>query len=312
MQSPTKLIVLVLFLFLFYSCHHKTTKENYPKKPAYVNFTLGESTLPNKDAHTITLFGCNTSVTANSNYWNGPKTFQWKKSNQILSGVPFGHQKDSSTGKPYYVSKYYIASPPVFKFKDKAISLYDIGLVTPDEFSFDGKSPTQMVYLDYNILKPMHVDYIDIKFDKSFDSLQVGYVPFRVECNDLPWIDTERIKGAKGASGIGSLEKGNPHAEQLFLPYYFEEESTSYESPETKRKYLDTKVTILNDVLLNYKIKFILGKDSLVGSINLKDFYDPKKKVNSLRAVAIARHPDSIPSGCVKPIAGGGEYEGID
>ena len=149
MKSANKLILFSLSVIFLYSCnkkHDEPKKEDYPKIPGYVNFNLGESTLPNKDAHTITLFGCNTSVTANSNYWNGPKTFQWKKSNQILSGVPFGDHKDTATGKPYYVSKYYIASPPVFKFKDSVVSLYDIGLVTPDEFTFDGESPTQMVY----------------------------------------------------------------------------------------------------------------------------------------------------------------------
>ncbi|MBL4642244.1 MAG: hypothetical protein JKY44_01500, partial [Flavobacteriaceae bacterium] len=168
----------------------------------------------------------------------------------------------------------------------------DIGLVTPDEFSYDGKAPVQMVYLDYSILKPMHVDYIAIKFDKSFDSLNVGYVPFRVECDDLPWIDTEHIKNAKGGSGIGSLKKGDLHAEQLFLPYYFLDKSNN------DRKYLDTKVTLLNDVLLNYKIKFIVGKDSLE-TINLKDFYFNHNKTDSLRVIAVKR--TDIPSGCAKP-----------
>lgn len=296
MKSATKLIALSLSIFLFYSCHHKTQKKEYPKIPGYVNFSLGKNTLANKKTHSITLFGCNTSVIAKGKNWNGPNSFQWETSNQVLSGIPYGDQIDSITGKPYYISKYYIASPPVIKF-DKtgnmnSNTLYDIGLVTPDEFSYDGKAPVQMVYLDYSILKPMHVDYIAIKFDKSFDSLNVGYVPFRVECDDLPWIDTKHIKNAKGGSGIGSLKKGDLHAEQLFLPYYFLDKSNN------DKKYLDTKVTLLNDVLLNYKIKFIMGKDSLE-TINLKDFYFNPNKTDSLRVIAVKR--TDIPSGCVKP-----------
>ncbi len=304
MKSATTLIVFSLSFFLFYSCHHKTQKKEYPTIPGYANFSLGKNTLASKKTHTITLFGCNTNVIAKGENWNGPDAFHWETSNQVLSGIPYGDQIDATTGKPYYVSKYYIASPPVLKFdktgKMNSNTLYDIGLVTPHQFSYDGKAPVQMVYLDYNILKPMHVDYIDIKFDTSFDSLNVGYVPFRVECNDLPWIDTKRIKNAKGGAGIGSLKKGNLHAEQLFLPYYFLDKSSN------DRKYLDTKVTLLNDVLLNYKIKFIVGKDSLE-SINLKDFYFNPNKTDSLRVIAIKR--TDIPSGCVKPISKGSYRE---
>ncbi len=298
MKPATKLILFSLSFFLFYSCNHKAQKVTALKIPAYVNFSLGKNTLASKKPHTITLFGCNTSVIAKGENWNGPDTFKWEASNQVLSGIPYGDQMDAKTGRPYYVSKYYIASPPVFKLdKTNTVNsntLYDIGLVTPDEFTYTGKAPVQMVYLDYNILKPMHVDYINIKFDTSFDRLKVGYVPFRVTCDNLPWIDTKHIKNAKGGSGIGSLKKGNPHAEQLFLPYYFLNKSNN------DRKYLDTQVTLLNDVLLNYKIKFIVGKDSLE-SINLKDFYFNPNKTDSLRVIAIKR--TDIPSGCVKPIS---------
>lgn len=312
MKSPTKLILLSLSLICLYSCHkkhNKPQKEDYPKIPAYVNFNLGKSTLSSKEPHTITLFGCNTNVIAKGENWNGPDTFKWETSNQVLSGIPYGNQVDAKTGKPYYVSKYYIASPPVLKFdktgKMDSNTLYDIGLVTPDEFAFGEKSPVQMAYLDYSILKPMHVDYIDIKFDKSFDSLNVGYVPFRVECDDFPWIDTEKVKGGKGGSGIGSLEKGNPHADRLFLPYYYIDKTNN------DRKYLDTKVTILNDILLNYKIKFIVGKDSL-DTINLKEFYfNPKKTDSLLRVIAIPRADTDTPCGCLKSKKESGPYGGI-
>ena len=90
----------------------------------------------------------------------------------------------------------------------------------------------------------------------------------------------------------------------MFLPYYFEDKS------ENDRKYLDTEVTLLNDILLNYKIKFVVGKDSSE-TINLKNFYFNPKKPDSLRIIAIARHKDSIPSGCIKPKSGGGPFGGV-
>lgn len=309
MKLPTKLFALSIALLFLYSCHDKThhEKEDHPKKPGYVSFTLAGTTLKNSGETTVTLFGCNTKLINSKSNWHGPKKLKWNRSNQVLSGVPFGAKHDSATNKPYYISKYYVASPPILELdktgKINENTMYDIGVVVPDEFRFDGKGPAQNIFFDYTILKPMHVTYFDIDFGGYDD-----YIPFRVESNDLPWIDTDKIQNATGASGIGSLKAGT-HADQLFLPYYYEEESTSYENTQKKKIILNTTVTILNDVLLHHKILFKKKNDSLVETINLTELYDPNKKKNeTIQFVVQKRDSLDIPAGCRKPVAAAGPY----
>lgn len=295
-MKPIKLTTTILLcLLIFTSCkkENHATFNSY-EKPGYVNFSLGKSTLPNKNAHQITLFGCNTVLDTASTEWHGQKTFQWNESNQLLAGVPFGYQR--SSGKEYFISKYYIASPPVLKFdstgKMNSNTLYDIGLVTPDEFKFDGGAPVQMVYLDYNILKPVHITYFDIDFG-DIDM----FIPFRVECFDFPWRERNGIKNGEGASGIGSLKKGT-HAVKLFLPYSVNENG--------EKKFMDTRVSLLNDIILNYKFKFVIDEE-FVDSINLKELKEMNFK-GPIKIVAIERDSYDIPSGCKRPESGKGPF----
>jgi hypothetical protein len=301
MKSTNQLLVLIFSLCVLQACNQKKEElqPDYPKKPGYVSFTLGGTTLPNNDAHTITLFGCNTALIKDSANWHGPKTFQWRKSNQVLSGVPFGVQTDTANNQDFYINKYYVASPPVFgKIKEdgKDSTLYDIGLVVPDQFIFDGESPVQNIFLDYNILEPSFIHYIPIDFDASIDSLGVGYIPFKVECSNYPWIDTDRIKDGKGASGIGSL-KQHTHSTQLFLPYLEED------GVET---ILNCDVTLLNDIMLYHEIKFIID-GTPQSQVDLKNYHKKYGK-KPILIKAFRRPKDSIPSGCVKPIAIDGPY----
>ncbi len=286
---------MLLAAMFMTSCEKKEKPQiNYYGKPAYVNFSLGESSFKNKNEHQITLFGCNTVLDTMNTDWHGQKTFQWKKSNQVLSGVPHGYRREGD--KEYYISKYYIASPPVLKFdstgKMNANTKYDIGLVTPDQFTFDGNSPVQMVYLDYNILKPSHITYFDIDLG-DIDM----FIPFRVECYDYPWLDKNGIVNGQGSSGIGSLKKGT-HAVKLFLPYYITDEG--------ENKYLDTRVSLLNDIILNYKFKFVIG-DELLDSINLKELKE-LGWTGPIKIIALERDEFDIPEGCRKPESGKGPF----
>jgi len=299
MQSPTKLVVFSLSLFFF------SSTVIAQQKTGYVNFNLGETTLKTKKNHPITLYGCNTSITTNSKYWKGPKSFKWNKANQIISGIPFGYQKDSKNGEPYHISKYYIASPPLIKLANANDSinnpntLYDIGIITPDEFVFNGEKPVQMVYLDYNILKTMHIKYLKVEMGHSFERLDIDLIPFKVECNNFPWIDKKGIDitDAKGASGIGEIKRDSTNISRLFLPYYYENDTNSSQKPENSKKYVNCKVTILNDILFHHEIFFMVdGKKRK--SINLKDYYYN----HGDRTITLhAEYRKELPSGCRKP-----------
>ncbi len=270
----------------------------------YVNFSLESSSIQPQKGHRhqgITLFACNTIITNDSvEHWKGnPKGLEWNKNNQVFSNMPYGYQLDKKTNAPYYVSKYYIASPPVFhanqKDKSTTKTLYDIGIVTPDEFVFKGDKPVQKVYMDYDVLRLMYIEYIPVEFDASFDLWKVDIVPFKVECIDFHWLEKESYDGAMGASGIGYLDRNTASLKKLFLPFY-KIEDMEY----TETSYLDCEVTILNDILFHHEIFFIINGEKK-RSINLKEFYELYHTDENMKITLHCEYRDELPCGCKEP-----------
>ncbi|MCA6363112.1 MAG: hypothetical protein IM638_08735 [Bacteroidetes bacterium] len=302
LQAPvfsikSKIAVLAVIALFIFTSHVNVQNPANPSETAFVNFSLGSNSMSSTAPHSVTLYGCNTIISGNGYLWN--------TANQVLSGIPYGWQTDTINGKPtkYYVSKYYISSPPVFDVKKENDpgTLYDIGLVIPDEFELAGKKPVQLVYLNYNILKPVQIKYFDVSFDQSFKENGQDVVPFKVACADFPWLDKNKIAGAEGASGIGSLDTNSGKPERLFLPYYTTVSQPAGNSlPLTDTTFLDCRVTILNDILLYNEVFFVLeaksGKKTYATSINLKDFKD-----EDITITLHCKKRKSPPCGCVEP-----------
>lgn len=294
------------FVFLFvlpvlFASPRAAAQNTYrPGATGYLNFNLEKNSQKDTSRQTLSVFGCNTSITVNSKFWHGPKSFEWNKPNQVLSGIPFGHQTDSVTKEPFYISKYYIASPPVFHasgIKDTN-TLYDIGLVTPDEFELRGDKPAQLVYLNYDVLQPMYIEYFPLTFDTSFQRLGVSLVPFKVECKDFPWSDSSRVPAARGASGIGAIDRKSGDTARLFLPYYYAHDPKEGKRSPGKKKYLDCEVNILNDILFHYEVYFkVNGKK--YSSINLKDFQGQHPTI-----LLCCEYREKLPCGCIGPGTG--------
>lgn len=298
--------ITLLSLALFASSATTFSQTNSTKSNGYVNFNLGTSSIEDNSTQTLSLFGCNTVLADTSKLWHGPTTgFVWDSTNQVLSDVPYGQKLDPITGKYYYVSKYYIASPPVFQ-KNAAggidsNTIYDIGIITPDQFTFNGDKPVQRVFLNYNILEPTQIEYIPVVFDTSFEKvakrlqykINVDYVPFKVECADFRWKDTVGIVGASGASGIGSFHRNASDTARLFLPYL------KLSKKQTTKEYLDCKVTILNDILLHYEVFFVV-KGQSTQSIDLREHVlkHPNEPITFH-----CEYREELPCGCVKPEA---------
>ncbi len=291
--------LLTVFLILQCCIYSSAQKMNQPASTGYINFNVQSNSQKSTASQPLSLLACNTRITtADSAYWHGSKGLRWDSINQVLSGIPFGHQTHAKTNKRYYISKYYIASPPVFNKTNagKTNTLYDIGLVTPDEFVLRGEKPAQLVYLNYDVLEQMYIKYFDVKFDASFKRLGHSLVPFKVECNDFPWTDKKQLPGAKGASGIGALDMNATTAQRLFLPYYFKNPAT------TDTTYLDCQVTILNDILLDHEIYFIVKgkhKNDTLSTINLSNYKNTKDTIE-----LYCKFRKDLPCGCLEPKAG--------
>lgn len=254
---------------------------------ASVNFDLRTEPTPNYGRQEISLMGCNTEVTSRNRYFFGDTNLKWGANNQIFKKVPFGLQKDGE--RSYYVSKYYMASPPVMKMHYNGGKV-NIGLVLPDRFTLFGENPTQLVRLDYSVLEHVYLNYIQVKYDREKDStcskLGVNLVPLVIECDDFSWREDGPTPTAKGASGIARI-KNDSMNRQVFLPSY-----------EHKNDYLNCNLTILDDIILKHDIAF-LTEEGYTKSIKMTDYYTkPNLKGKAIQLVCKARTVN--PSGCKK------------
>ncbi len=284
----------------------------------YVIFNLEKKPNPNAGRHELTLFGCNTTLSTTDSTWYGKKNLKWGTDNQVLSNVPFGYSKDSS----YYVSKYYMASPPVWHVKQAPHngkdSLINIGLVIPDHFTFFGNKPAQIVHLNYNLLQPVYLNYASVDFNNcdtiksngdstnfkcntkkhptcaqlGFDSLPL---PINIQCDDFKWRKDSfpPVNNAQGASGIGVL---TPEENHVFLPSY-----------AVGKDYLNCNITLLDDIILNTEV-FFVTKKGLTKTISLTDFYKEhavkvsKEKTMVFKKIELfckQRDEKDIPTGCL-------------
>jgi hypothetical protein len=289
MNTLSKLTTFFIFLsFLFSNAQAQNSYR--PSNTGFISFNFGATSLTPRKYQKLSLFGCNTSIT-DSILTQVPYNRSWRKPNQVIPGIPFGWQVDTLTKDSFYVSKYYLASPPIME-QITNDTIYNIGIVTPDEFDLIGDKPAQSVYMDYSVLKITYIEYLPVEFDNTFYNSKDSIVPFQVECKDFPWLDSNGIHGAKGASGIGYLTNTSKHTGRLFLPYYYEK---GPQSGDSVKVYLDCQVTILNDILFRHEVFFKID-NVFYTSINLKDYKDKKQ------AIQFSLRPrKDLPCGCKEP-----------
>ncbi|WP_286756225.1 hypothetical protein [Roseivirga sp. UBA838] len=288
-------LLIALSLLLSSKCQN-TGEDEREHRFGYVNFNLGESPVSSPGRQELSLYGCNTEITTRGTIWNGQENLEWNTKNQVLENVPFGYREED--GRKYFISKYYMASPPVMELMtanagEKAARA-NIGLVIPDQFTFFGEKPVQIVHLDYTILEPVYLNYVEVDYyfrpgknEMSCGDLGVDLIPLNIRCKDFLWRNkpsTGSIQEAKGASGIGRLknEKGQ---NQVFLPSY---------GPNGE-DCLDCTITILDDILLNHEV-FFATEDGFSKTISLTDFY--KKNGHEMPIPLACRPRFELPAGC--------------
>jgi hypothetical protein len=299
------LINLALFVCIF-NFSKSNEVQAQTTAPGYVSFNLGKSPVPSQTKQELTLYGCNTMVRITTNdsvlyvttdsVWRKEKSLTWDSSGQVFVDIPYGTYGKGQN--QYFVSKYYMASPPVFetkvssKNKMDSVKIANIGLVIPDQFTFFGEKPVQIVHLDYTILEPVYLNYVGINYnytsgtEKSCTDLGIDLVPLNIQCADFAWIDKKgsKIVGAKGASGIGRV-RNEDGQRQVFLP--------SYVSDSTN--FLDCEITILDDIIKGYDVSFVTDQGQ-VKSLNLTDFHKNNSKNGKINLTCKSR--TQLPVGC--------------
>lgn len=247
-------------------------------EPAMVNFNLGKSPIENSPVQPVTIYGCDNVVKSN---------LFWDTNNQVVGNIPHGNFV-SNSGKPYYVSKYYISSPPAFRKGSIPSSIAQqpyLGIITPNTFTFKGEKPAQIVYFDYRILNPMYITDIPVDYQHenvngdTCKSLHVNLIPVNTECKDFPWRN-----GALGASGIGEITKNNKF---VFLPLR-----------EEGKNPLQCSVTILDDIVLDYDIYFMTHNNKRSKTVSLTEYYNNNGQNNKIKLLCFRRDENEIPTGC--------------
>jgi hypothetical protein len=244
----------------------------------FINVNVGDSPTGYTPPQPVTLFGCNNTTFKSS--------VNWGVQNQVVGDIPYGHAV-SESGKKYFISKYYLASPPAYRGPDNKQYPF-IGLVTPDRFTFQGERPAQMVDLDYRILRPTYLKEVPVDFNFKYDKKKtcneqnVTAIPINTVCKNFPW-----NIGALGASGIGQLTNDGGMA---FLPFLGENSDP-----------LLCDVTLLDDVILGHEVYFH-SAEGLTKTINLTALQGASQKgANIMNLVCVPRQPHDIPAGCAAP-----------
>ncbi|MGH1428838.1 MAG: hypothetical protein ACRBEE_12915, partial [Arenicella sp.] len=164
--------------------------------------------------------------------------------------------------KAFFAARYYLASPPVPP-QPKPGEKTTIGLLKPDKFVFTTTPPEQKVVLDYTVLTPVYLQFVDIDYGTC--NGVVNTIPVNTVCPYFPHVEGD----LRPASGIGVLENKDD-ASKIFLP-----------SIDAKGEFpLQCDATILNDIQLHYKIRFKVGK-SQTETLDLTNHFvkNPKKSV---------------------------------
>lgn len=245
------------------------------QQPGFLNVSVGSSPTISDVPQPLTLFGCNNTQVNTDVFWD--------TQNQIVGDIPYGPGV-SESGKAYFISKYYVASPPAWRGINNQKYPF-IGLVTPDRFEFAGDNPAQILYLDYRILKPTYLKHLPVNFSyqegelPSCEAQGVTSIPINTACADFPW----RI-GAKGASGIGELSDNGGTA---FLPFL----------DKDGQEPLQCNVTLLDDILLSHEMFFMI--DGLWSkTIDMTALHQQN---GTMELVCVPREPQDIPAGCAAP-----------
>lgn len=240
-----------------------------------INFNVNKVPTKTSQPQPVSLFGCN--------YTRTNISLSWGKDNQVVSRIPYGNQK-SASGKEYFARKYYMAAPPVPP-KPAPDQKTNIGLMTPDRFTFKGEKAGQIVDLDYQILKPTYLSHVDVDYNynstknsNSCRDLKVNYIPIDIHCPEFPWKN-----GAFGASGIGFF-KDTDNQRRIFVPTL----EKHGKSP------LQCHATALDDIILDYEI-FFETAEGKSKAVDLTEFMISKK---TIPLICEPRAITDIPPGC--------------
>ncbi len=238
MKQLFKTVVIVIVFTTLYSCASGTAR---------INFTGAAPQKYEGDKQPLSLFACNNTSIAHS--------IEWGKENPLT--VPFGRQVKE--GQEYFISKYYIASPPL---PNKFVANHPLilGVLSEDHLVLDRTNQRVDVFMDYQLLKPIKLAFIPVNYTsnerevKSCVDQNINKVPINIRCPEFNY--TSHGQQTTGQStglgkGIGQLLRKTIAGElttvgDLFIPLDL----------ETEEALNGCTVEIVNDIILEHQVFF--------------------------------------------------------
>ncbi len=191
----------------------------------------------------VTIYACNDTTVHHKISWNGK--------NRV--SVPYGQRIED--GKRFFISKYYVASPPLpnsFAADEPLI----LGVLSEDHFVMAKPEQNVDVFMNYTLLKPIElgflsVDYAGVDNDNDLANCVdqgVNFVPINIRCPSFEYTDGKAAGLGKGIAQLArkSDDGGLTDKGQLFIPLNL----------DTKLPLEGCTVEILNDIILDHQVYF--------------------------------------------------------
>ena len=223
-------------------------------KTARVSFTGEAPKIYQDHKQPLTMYACNDTTISHSIEWgkNNPKT------------IPFGPQNKGD--EIFFISKYYIASPPLpNQFVADAPLI--LGVLSEDHFTLNNANQKVDIFMDYQLLKAIQLGFIPVNYASNEAMMsgeanlsycmkeQINKIPINIRCPEFNYTEYGKKTTGKAnglGKGIAQLARvknkvgGLTTKGQLFIPL----------DVQTKEVLKECTVEILNDIILEHQIYF--------------------------------------------------------
>jgi len=189
----------------------------------------------------LTVYACNNTAV--------PLEMKWTEEN--LEKLPYGTQ--SKDGKNFFISKYYVASPPLPNSFSSGQPLI-LGVLSVDHFEVTKAGQNIDIFMDYERLKPIELGYLTVDYTAGDDDVAncadqgINTIPINIRCPSFEYREGNKVGLGKG---IAQLSRNTPSGGlsdkgQLFIPLDI----------ENKQALEGCTVKIVNDIILDHQIYF--------------------------------------------------------
>jgi len=283
-------LIFILFTFCIISCTNN-------KPQIRVNFTGTAPAQYLNDKQPLTVFTCGGGAYQHHMGWTGDNPIE----------LPYGWQGNGD-GR-YFISQYYIASPPLpnqFVAKTPLI----LGVLSQDHFTVDDPTATVEVFMDYRLLEPIKLGFMPVDYTGGVNTLAQGaascldlgvnQIPINIRCPEFTYTAYGRsVTGRETGlgKGIGLLSRKTDKAGlmldegQLFIPL----------DPNTDVPLDQCSVELVNDVLPDHQVYFDTDR-GLEQTLDLSAAYQAFKHSGQQVGLYCRMRPADQPAaGCQPP-----------